>query len=189
MMLTDQVVPAMSRAFESAGGTLEERLMTALEAAEQVGGDIRGRQSAAILIVRGTSTGRPWEDTRLSLRVEDHPEPLVELRRLLAVHQAYESMNAGDVAIEKGDAAAAQRHYSAAAALLPHSLEVKYWQGITLATNGRLDEALPILREVFAADANWVELTRRLVEVDIIPDTEAGRAILKAILEVAPPGK
>ncbi|MBN2429993.1 MAG: DUF1028 domain-containing protein [Acidobacteria bacterium] len=186
MMLTDRVVPAMARAFEAAEGTLADRLLTALEAAEAAGGDIRGRQSAAMLIVRGQPTGRVWEDTLVSLRVEDHPEPLPELRRLLTVQRAYEAMNAGDVAIEHGDAAAAMRHYSAAAALLPHSLEVRYWQGITLATSGQLEQALPILREVFAADIHWVELTRRLIEVDIIPNTDEGQRLLQRILAAAP---
>jgi len=186
MMLTDRVVSAMARAFEESGGPLADRLMAALEAAEAAGGDIRGRQSAAMLIVRGQPTGRVWEDTLVSLRVEDHPEPLAELRRLLTVQRAYEAMNAGDVAIEQGDDEAAMRHYSAAAELLPHSLEVRYWQGITLATSGQLEQALPVLREVFAADDHWVELTRRLMEVDIIPNTEAGQRLLQRILAVAP---
>ena len=181
MMLNDRVVPAMAAAYEAATGDLAERMMQALEAAERAGGDIRGRQSAAMLIVKGESTGRPWADKVLELRVEDHPDPLVELRRLLTVHRAYEHMNAGDVAVEKGDLDLAKAEYTAAADLLPGSLEVQYWAAVTLATAGELDAALPVFRKVFAADPNWVELTRRLVKPGIIPDTPEGHALVERI--------
>jgi uncharacterized Ntn-hydrolase superfamily protein len=187
MMLNDRVVPAMAAAYEAATGDLAERMMQALEAAEAAGGDIRGRQSAAMLIVEGTSSGRPWADRVLELRVEDHLEPLVELRRLIRVHRAYEHMNAGDVAVEKGDLELAKAEYSAAAKLLPDSLEVQYWAAVTLATAGELDEALPTFRRVFASDPNWVELTRRLVKPGIIPDTPEGRALVEEIGSAAAP--
>jgi len=168
MMLNDRVVPAMATAFESADGDLAERMMQALEAAQAAGGDIRGRQSAAMLIVKGESTGRPWADRVLELRIEDHPEPILELRRLIGVHRAYEHMNAGDVAVEKGDLQLATEEYNAAAELLPDNLEVQYWAAVTLATGDRVDQALPIFRRVFAADADWIELTRRLFKPGVI---------------------
>jgi uncharacterized Ntn-hydrolase superfamily protein len=182
MMLSDRVVPAMTSAFESATGDLAERMLQALEAAERAGGDIRGRQSAAMLIVKGSSSGRPWADRVLELRVEDHPDPLVELRRLITVHRAYEHMNAGDVAVENGDLALAKAEYAAAAALLPGSREVQYWAAVTLATVGELEAALPAFRKVFAADPNWVELTRRLTAPGIIPDTPEGHALVERIV-------
>jgi uncharacterized Ntn-hydrolase superfamily protein len=185
MMLNDDVVPAMAKAYESASGELADRLMAALEAGQAAGGDIRGRQSAAMLIVKGQSTGRPWADRVLELRVEDSPEPIVELRRLLTVHRAYEEMNLGDLAVEKNDMPGALMHYSAAAAILPDSLEIIYWQAVTLATNGRVDESLPLFREVFAKDANWVELTRRLPAAGLIPSTPEGTALLEKILAEA----
>jgi len=172
----------MAAAFESTKGDLADRLLAALEAAERAGGDIRGRQSAAMLIVKGESTGRPWADRVLELRVEDHPDPLIELRRLITVHRAYEHMNAGDLAVEKGDLDLAKAEYTAAAELLPGSLEVQYWAAVTLATAGELDEALPIFRKVFAADPNWVELTRRLTAPGIIPDTPEGHALVERIV-------
>jgi uncharacterized Ntn-hydrolase superfamily protein len=187
MMLSDRVVPAMTTAFEAATGDLAERMMQALEAAERAGGDIRGRQSAAMLIVNGASTGRPWADRVLELRVEDHPDPLAELRRLITVHRAYEHMNAGDVAVEKGDLDLAKAEYTAAADLLPGSLEVQYWAAVTLATVGELEAALPVFRKVFAADPNWVELTRRLVKPGIIPDTPEGHALVERIIGEAGP--
>ncbi|MFV2073772.1 MAG: DUF1028 domain-containing protein [Thermoanaerobaculales bacterium] len=75
MMLNDKVVPAMAEAYESTEGDLADRLMAALEAAQSVGGDIRGKQSAAMLIVKGESTNRSWADRVLELRIEDHPTP------------------------------------------------------------------------------------------------------------------
>jgi len=182
-MLNDTVVPAMARAYESAGGDLTERLMAALEAAQAAGGDIRGRQSAAMLIVKAKSTGRPWADRVLELRIEDHPTPIAELRRLLRVHRAYEHMNAGDVAVEHDDLELAMAEYGEAAALLPGNLEVQYWAAVTLATSGQLEQALPMFREVFAADSNWIELTRRLHKPGIIPDTADGHALVERIID------
>jgi tetratricopeptide (TPR) repeat protein len=138
-----------------------------------------------MLIVKAESSGRPWADRVLELRIEDHPSPIVELRRLLTVHRAYEHMNAGDVAVENGDLELAMAEYGRAAELLPGNLEVEYWAAVTLATSGRLDQALPMFREVFAADANWVELTKRLHRPGIIPDTPKGRALVEQIVGVA----
>ncbi len=139
-----------------------------------------------MLIVSGTSSGQPWADRVLELRIEDHPDPIVELRRLIDVHRAYDHMNAGDVAVEEGDMEGALARYNAAARQLPGSLEVQYWAAVTLATNDRLDEALPIFRRVFAADPNWAELTRRLIKPGIIPDTPQGHILLAQIVAVAP---
>jgi len=185
MMLNDRIVPAMKKAYESAEGDLAERLMLTLEAAQAAGGDIRGRQSAAILIVKSEGTGRTWADRVLELRVEDHTEPLVELRRLLTVRRAFDYMNAGDLAMEEGDFELAMREYGAAVELLPDNVEVQYWAAITLATSGRVDETLATFREIFAAEPNWAELTRRLLKPGIIPDTPEGRAMVEKILSVA----
>src|SRR5204863_9927666 len=89
---SDAVSQALLPACEAAQGPLAERLLAALEAAEAAGGDIRGRQSAAILVVGGERSERPWEGVEVDLRVEDHGDPLPELRRLLAVHRAYERL-------------------------------------------------------------------------------------------------
>lgn len=189
MMHNDRVVPAMRAAYEAAlaaGADLPERLLRALEAAQAAGGDIRGQQSAAILVVAGAATGRPADDRPLELRVEDHAAPLVELRRLVGVWRAYGFMNAGDVAVERGDLAAALRAYAAADSLLPGNLEVRYWHAVTLATNGHVEQALPVFRAVFTADPSWAELTRRLTKPGLIPDTPEGRALLTRILREAP---
>jgi uncharacterized Ntn-hydrolase superfamily protein len=181
MMLNDRVVPAMAEAYESTEGDLADRMLAALVAGQKAGGDIRGKQSAAMLIVKPESTGRPWADRVLELRIEDAPDPIAELGRLLTVHRAYDHMNAGDLAVEHGDLELAMAEYGAAAELLPGNLEVEYWAAVTLATNGGLDQALPTFKKIFAADPNWIELTRRLLKPGIIPDTPDGQALVERI--------
>ena len=181
MMLNDRVVPAMAEAYESTEGDLADRMVAALVAGQKAGGDIRGKQSAAMLIVKPESTGRPWADRVLELRIEDAPDPIAELGRLLTVHRAYDHMNAGDLAVEHGDLELAMAEYGAAAELLPGNLEVEYWAAVTLATNGGLDQALPTFKKIFAADPNWIELTRRLLKPGIIPDTPEGQALVERI--------
>jgi len=186
MMLNDRVVPAMAKAYESTEGDLADRLMAALEAAQGSGGDIRGKQSAAMLIVKGEATGQSWADRVLELRIEDHPSPIAELKRLLTVHRAYEHMNAGDLAVEHNDLDGAMAEYSRAAELLPGNVEVEYWAAVTLATSGSVKKALPMFERVFAADSNWIELTKRLHKPGIIPDTKEGRALVERIVAEAP---
>ena len=103
LMEKPTVWPAMAKAFESAEGDLAERLLCALEAAQAEGGDIRGRQSAAIVVVRAVSTGKPWEDRLFDLRVEDHPNPVAELRRLVRLQRAYQKLNEGVMWLTKKD--------------------------------------------------------------------------------------
>lgn len=183
LMLNDKVWPAMAQAFQSAEGDLAERLLAALDAAQAVGGDIRGRQSAAILIVKGKSTGRPWEDRAMELRVEDHPEPLRELRRLVRVHRAYEHMNRGDLAVEHGDDEAALKEYRAAEAIFPDNLEMKFWHAVALVNMDRKQEALPLFREIFARDHNWAVLLPRLPAVGLL---ELNEEELQEILSDTP---
>ena len=170
MMSNERVWPAMSQAFEAATGDLAERMLAALEAAETAGGDIRGKQSAALVVVSAKPTGRPWADRVFDLRIDDHPQPLKELRRLVTLHRAYNHMNAGDLAVEKKDNEAALREYSAAEKLVPDNLEMTYWHAIALVNMNRTDEALPLFRRVFQADPNWRTLTTRLPKSGILPD-------------------
>ncbi|MEE9167737.1 MAG: DUF1028 domain-containing protein [Candidatus Neomarinimicrobiota bacterium] len=170
LMEKSAVWPAMAEAFESAEGDLADRMMAALEAAESEGGDIRGRQSAAMLIVNGTPTGIPWKDVVMDLRVEDHPEPLKQLKRLIRIHRAYDHANKGDQLLEKGDIESALKEYDAAARFYPENIELPFWSGVTLASSGRLDEALPIFKSVFGKDDRWRQLTPRLVKSELLPD-------------------
>jgi uncharacterized Ntn-hydrolase superfamily protein len=163
MMLNKKIWPAMAEAFENSTGPLAERMVEALKAAEAAGGDIRGQQSASILVVRGSSTGKLWEDRLVDLRVEDHPQAVKEIERVLKVHRAYEHMNQGDLAIELGDEEKALKEYSTAEKMFPDNLEMKYWHAVSLANMGKVEEALPIFKIVFEQDPNWIELTRRIV--------------------------
>lgn len=180
MMLNNTVWSAMSKAFENSKGPLAERLITTLEAAQKEGGDIRGKQSACLLVVRGNATGNLWEDRLIDLRVEDNPEPIKEIKRLLKVYRAYEHMNKGDLAVEKNDMKLAMNEYNAAMKMFPENLEMKYWTAITLANTGEIEKALPMFKEIFAKDINWKELTRRLPAVELLSVDENN---LKKILE------
>jgi uncharacterized Ntn-hydrolase superfamily protein len=181
LMLNDTVWPAMAKAFVSASGDLADRMMAALDAAQRAGGDIRGRQSAALIVVTGKPTGRPWLDRLFDLRVDDSSEPLRELRRLLVLQRAYNHMNAGDLAVERKDNDGALREYRAASALVPDNLEMAYWHAVALVNMGRVDESLPLFRRVFRADKNWLTLTPRLAKVGLLPtDQQVLDRILKS---------
>ena len=168
MMLGDQVCEFMSHSFEqNTGKPLAERVLLALEAAQKAGGDIRGMQAAAIIVVPGKPT-EVWNNKTVDLRVDDAPNPLKELRRLYTVQIAYEHMNSGDLAVEKNDMTLAMNEYNAAMKLFPSNLEMQYWTAITLANNKQLSKALPMLKSVFTKDKNWKELTRRLPPVGLL---------------------
>lgn len=163
LMLNDKIWPAMAESFKNSKGKLAERMLEALEAAEKAGGDIRGKQSAAILVYKCKATGKPWEDKLVDLRIDDSNEPLKEMRRLLKVHRAYEHMNNGDLAVEKNDMKKAMHEYSAAMKMFPENLEMQYWTAIALYNNGEKDKAAKMLKQIFVEDPNWKTLTPRLI--------------------------
>ncbi|HEY0544020.1 MAG TPA: DUF1028 domain-containing protein [Pyrinomonadaceae bacterium] len=170
LMLNDQVWPAMARAFQETKGDLAERMLAALDAGQAAGGDIRGRQSAALIVVTGKPTGKAWTDRVFDLRVDDSPEPLKELRRLVNLQRAYNHMNAGDLAVEKKDNEGALREYGAAEKLVPDNAEMIYWHAVALVNMNRVEDALPLFRKVFAMDKNWIALTPRLAKAGLLPD-------------------
>ena len=170
LMINDRIWPAMSKAYESTKGDLADRMLAALDAAQAAGGDVRGRQSAAIVIVPAKGTGKPWQDYLFNLRVDDSAEPLKELRRLVTLQRAYNHMNAGDKAVELHDNAGALREYGAAEQLVPDNAEMIYWHAVALANMGRVDESLPLFKKVFAMDRNWLDLTPRLPKAGLLPD-------------------
>lgn len=168
MMLKNTVWDAMAKAFEHTKGTLSERIMAALKAAENEKGDIRGKQSAAILIIKGTATGNSWEDVIMDLRVEDSENPIAELERLIKIHKAYDFMNRGDLAMEEGDSKKAEELYLNAQKLFPDNLEMQYWYAINLLNNKDFEKAKPILTSIFKKDSNWKTLTSRLVKSKLL---------------------
>lgn len=172
------VWPAMAKAFRTTKGDLADRLLAALRAAQAEGGDIRGQQSAAILIVKGKASGQPWNDRLFDLRVEDSPDPLRELGRLIQLRRAYRLMDEGDGFVTAAKWPEARAAYEAAAKLAPGIWEMPFWQAVALASSGKRDEALPIFKQVFAAEPFWKRLVPRLADVDQLPKDPA---LLKAI--------
>lgn len=181
LMWKPTVCGAMAAAYESAEGDLAEKLMLALEAAEGEGGDIRGKQSAALLVVNGDRDKPPWAGREFELRIEDHADPLTELRRLLTMARAYRLMNAGDEYMTEGKVTEAVEAYSSAEALVPDSHEMVFWHAATLAADGKLDDALPLFRKAFEMWPRWRELVTRLPASGLLPDDPE---LMKRILAV-----
>jgi uncharacterized Ntn-hydrolase superfamily protein len=164
LMEKDTVWDAMAEAYTQTRGALAERLMAALEAAEAEGGDLRGKQSAAMLVVTGKPTGRSWEDRTVDLRVEDHPEPLPELRRLLTIRRAYDMDTEADKLDEAGDAAGARARRLEAQRLLPDNVELRFWAGLAMAQEGDVDGGAELIATAVRADQRWAPmLLERLV--------------------------
>lgn len=191
LMANERVWPAMARAFAESTGDLANRMLAALDAAQKEGGDIRGKQSAALIVVTAARTGKPWQDRIFDLRVDDHAEPLSELRRLVTLQRAYNHMNAGDLAVEHGDAELALREYSAAERIaattsgIPRSrhAEMLYWHAVALVNMKRVDESLPLFRRAFEMEPGWRELTGRLPRSGLLPDDDI---LIKRIMSVQP---
>jgi uncharacterized Ntn-hydrolase superfamily protein len=181
MMLKNSVWPAMAEAYRGANGELVDRLLAALDAAEAEGGDIRGRQSAAILIVEGQGTGRPWNDTIFDLRVDDAPEPLIEIRRLVSIRRAYIHNRRADAALAASDLDTMELEYAAAEHLIGENPEMRYWHAVALLGHGKIDEGIAMLREVAARDRNWVELTLRLPATFLRVDSSVIEQIRKLL--------
>ena len=171
LMEKDTVWAAMAHAYTSSDEPLAERMMAALEAAESEGGDIRGKQSAAMLVVTGTPTGRFWEDRTIDLRVEDAPEPLPELRRLLRVKRAYMALGDADRITETGgDKGKAMAIAEDAIKIAPEMVEIRFWTGLEMAINGEIDRGCELLAECVRTKGDrWVETLRRLALVGRVP--------------------
>jgi uncharacterized Ntn-hydrolase superfamily protein len=174
MMARETVPEAMSTAFANAQGLLSERLMAALEAAEGEGGDVRGRQSAAMVVV--AAEGEPWRRT-VDLRVEDHAAPLEELKRLLTLHRAYELAGAADELLAAGRNDEAGELYERAAQFAPGSDELLFWSGLARAQAGDLEAGVAAVKQAAEENPNWLVLLDRLSE-DFAP---AGKAVRQQI--------
>lgn len=187
MMANATVWPAMAEAYRGSTGDLAERLLAALEAAQASGGDIRGQQSAAILVVAGKPSGQPWADRLFDLRVEDHPAPVQELRRLVRIQRAYTHMNQGDEHLAADDIPGALAAYATAAGMAPEMTEIPFWHAVTLVDLGRIAEAQPIFRQVFTENPDWAVLLQRLPPVGMVKvSAEQVQEIIAACLPGQP---
>src|SRR2546425_5044875 len=183
LMSNPNVWPAMAIAYENTEGDLADRLLAALEAGQAAGGDIRGQQSAAIVIVKGKRSNKPWADRVMDLRVEDNPRPIAELKRLVKTWRAYRNVDQGDAYATEGKIEDAMKSYAEGARLAPGNDEIIFWQAASLWQLGREKEATPLFRKVFTRDHRWVELVPRLVPAGLLKDDPES---IKRILALAP---
>jgi uncharacterized Ntn-hydrolase superfamily protein len=183
MMKNPTVWPAMASSYENSKGELADRLMAALLAAQSEGGDIRGKQSAAMLIVDDKKTDKPWDHILFNIRVDDHPEPLIELQRLLNVQRAYHLMNEGDELLGRKDFEEAMLKYQAAEKFAPNIDEIPFWVAVTLADSGKLEKALPIFARVFKINPDWAETVKRLPKAGFLRDDQEMMQQILAMLK------
>ena len=179
IMSNDKVGPAMAQAYETTRGDLTDRLLAALDAAQAAGGDLRGCQSAAILVVSGKRSDTPWAEKKIDLRVEDAAEPLKELRRLVTLARAYDHMNQGDMLLEKKDIDGAAEHYNTAQRMVPDNLEMSFWAGVTLAGGGKYEAGMPMVKRAITGDPVYSELLKRIVDPPGLISKENAERLLK----------
>lgn len=168
MMKNTGVPEAMAHAFEATAGGLAHRMTAALAAAEAQGGDIRGRQSAALVLVSTKNQTEVRKAKPLELRVDDHPEPVEELQRLLRLHEAYADIEAGDDALAENDFVEAGRLYQRAREAAPDNLEMRFWEAMGRAAAGDIDTARVVLKQLDGQDRCWRELAHRLPATGLI---------------------
>jgi uncharacterized Ntn-hydrolase superfamily protein len=173
IMEASTVPGAMLDAYRAADGDLADRLLAALEAAEAEGGDLRGRQSAALRVVAARADGQAGTESVFDLRVEDDPDPVSELARLVGVRRAYRRVDAGDELAASGNFEAAFAEYTAAHESQPENAELAFWRGVALASGGREEEARRFLHAAYQDHEGWRELLRRLPAAGLFPDDPA----------------
>ena len=179
MMENPGVWPAMAAAYRAAAGDLAERMLCALEAAEAAGGDVRGRQSAALVVVQRDRAEQPWMGRLMELRVEDAPEPLAELQRLVRLRRAYNFEDEGDAHMGAGRLEAARVAYAEAARLAPEVDELVFWEAVALLNAGEEADALERFRPLFRKDARWAKLLGRLAPSGLVPEAAVARVMEK----------
>ncbi len=184
LMASDKVWSAMAIAYESAKGDLADRLLAALDAAQAAGGDIRGKMSSALLVVRARSSGRPWSgaDRLFDVRVDDHLEPLVELRRLVRLQRAANHSNRGDELMNFKKVDEAVVEYREAMRLAPEISEFVFWFAATLLTIDAEAEATTLFRDLLAKEPVWFEVLKRLPAAGLLPDDPALLKRIEALL-------
>ena len=180
IMLKNTVWDAMGRAFETTEGELADRLLSALNAAQKEGGDLRGKQSAAIMIVAIDPVGNIYLDRPYDLRVEDDKNPLKELERLIKIAKAYNHVSRGDDHAAEENFDEALKEYQIGMQMLPENVELRFWYATTLVMVGKVKQSLPVFKWVFAREPIWKELVPRLVLSGFLPDD---KKIIKKILK------
>ncbi|MDG6905526.1 MAG: DUF1028 domain-containing protein [Nitrososphaerota archaeon] len=180
LMSNDTVWGAMEKAYVN-NSELEfpERLVAVLDAAERAGGDARGKQSAAILVVSPKLFPNPWMGRSIELRVEDSPNPVEELKRLLNLKRGYEWAEKGDDLLSSGKIAESEKAYAKALEYAPENEEILYWKGITMIDSNMKSEGIEILSQIFSANRNWIMVTRSLIDKNYIKKSEDIEKLMK----------
>jgi len=180
LLANGKVIQAMADAYQKSPRDFSERLLEALEAGEDAGGDIRGKQAASLLVVPGTDD--PLDRRMITnLRVDDHDHPLIELRRLLTIQRGEEWAAKAEHFVRHGDLKSAHEYYDRLRGLIVGPREPLFWYAVTLAEHGHQDEALPIFAQVFAVEPLWADLIDRLVKAKFFPDDKALIKKVKAL--------
>jgi len=171
MMERPTVWPAMLHAYQAASGDLADRLLATLRAAEAEGGDVRGRQSAALIVVPGGGDARPWE-RRFDLRIDDHRAPLDELARLLDLNRAYEAFDFAFEALAVGESSAALGFLEQAAGLAPDDDQIRLWQALAVFDSGDEERGRRLYRSALEAEPRSAEHLRRFLAAGQLPGRE-----------------
>ncbi len=174
LMRNEKIWGAMQSSYqENSKLEFPERLVATLEAAEHVGGDVRGKQSAALLVVSNEVAANAWSGRIVDLRIEDHPQPIPELKRILRLHRGYQWANKGDELLTEGRMDESFRAYEKAGEVAPEIEELRFWQAVSLVNSKKLAEAKPIFKEVFRKNKDWIAVTRSLPKAGLLPDDPA----------------
>src|SRR5918993_1747547 len=178
MAASPAVWESMVERYEASGGPLAQRLLNALQAAEEAGGDFRGRRSAAIIVIRASTTGRPWHDTVVDLRVDDSPDPVAALADLLVTRARYQGVvRAFQQAID-GDPVTADRELEL---LRPMDAQSEpdqlMWRAVVAALAGREDAARKMLGELAGSAPQFLEAARRFGKAGLMPADVVDRIV------------
>jgi uncharacterized Ntn-hydrolase superfamily protein len=179
MMAQDTVWQAMVHAFETTGGQLADRLLAAMEAAEHAGGDLRGKQAAALIVVTGQPSGVAELDRLVDLRVDDHPDPVGEIQRLLYYARAHQRANQAIDKVFANDLPGALVDLDVCCSAYPNEPEFLFRRGLVLLALGRVEEAREVLQQAHTIHAGWSELLLRFAESGVIP---VARAMLEPLV-------
>lgn len=173
MLAREDTWHRMAEAFEGAEGPLHDRMVRALEAGDGMGGDLRGKRSAALIVVNPEYTGDPEADVTFDLRVEDDDEPLAELKRLICLKTAFHHNGQGAHFLRHGQYEAAVAEFSKAESLAPNRQELVFWRAVALLNAGHADEAESLFRRLFQCSESWRQMVERIAQAGFLPDKES----------------
>jgi uncharacterized Ntn-hydrolase superfamily protein len=169
LLESQATLKAMARSFGTSTDTdFPKRLLETLDAGQEAGGDVRGKQAAALLVVSSNVTSNFWSGRVVDLRVDDHPEPMQELRRLLRLHTAYVHAYRGSNLLREGRFGEADREYKHAIKVAPENDELRFWRAVSLFEAGKVDEAKTVLGGVLDTDERWGRVAKSFTRIGLL---------------------